>query len=187
MAAFTTMAIVSAIGLGVEAYSKWKAGSAEKKIGEAQQRAADSEAELSDYNASIAELQASDALARGREEENRFRERVEGTIGSARAGAAAQGIDVGFGSAVDVQKDARFLGELDALTIRTNAGREAWGYKVEAEDLRRRSTIQRKEGVEAAAAGRSRQTAARVSSVGGAVLGGANLLETRYGIGRKKK
>jgi hypothetical protein len=54
-------------------------------------------------------------------------------IGTQRAEFAAQGVDVGSGSAVDVQKDTAYQGEIDALTLRTNAAREAWGYTVEAQ------------------------------------------------------
>lgn len=186
------MAAMSAIALGLalggsflSAKAQWKAGSAEKKAGLAEQRAKESEGELYDFNAKVAELQATDAIARGREDETRFRQRIAGTIGEQRAGIAAGNIDVGFGSAVDVQADAAFLGELDALTIRTNAGREAWGYKVQAEDLKRRGQIARQEGAHLAAAGESRQSAARIGAVASVVGSGASLLEARYGFGKR--
>jgi hypothetical protein len=83
----------------------------------AEKEAADSQADLADYNAAVAELQAKDAETRGAEEANRFRKSVNVMVGAQRAGFAAGNIDVGFGSAVDVQADAAFLGELDALTI----------------------------------------------------------------------
>ena len=40
------------------------------------------------------------------------------------------------GTPVDVQADAAFLGELDALRIRTNAQRESWGYQADAQNSR---------------------------------------------------
>lgn len=184
MAAFTALAIGS---LALSAYGQWKQGSAAKAAGQAQRRAAESQAEISDYNAAVADLQATDAVARGKEEENRFRTRVSGMIGEQRAGFAATNVDVGFGSAVDVTADAAFLGELDALTIRTNAGREAWGYKVQGEDLRRRGQVSRQEGVAFDEAGRRAQTAARIGAVGGAASGAANLLEQRYGFSKAGK
>lgn len=109
-------------GAGVSAYGQVKAGRESKAAAE--------------YNAQIADTQAEDALVRGRDEESRFRQELKGLIGSQRAGFAAQNIDVGSGSAVDVQADAAYLGELDALTIRSNAAREAWGYKVQAQGQR---------------------------------------------------
>ena len=182
----TTLALaLAAGGAGVQAVGSWRAGTEAREAGEAERRAADSQAELAEYNASVADLQAQDAVDRGAEEEGRFRQGVRAMIGSQRTGIAAAGVDVGFGSAVDVQADAAFLGELDALTIRTNAAREAWGYKVEAEDLRRRADIARKTGVFAERAGRANQTAARIGAVGSLVGSGASLLVAQYGFARR--
>jgi len=83
-------------------------------------------------NAALAELQATDAIARGREAEARYRTSAKGAVGANRANMAAQGIDLSVGSAVDVQRDLEAVGELDAMTIKNNAAREAWGYKVQA-------------------------------------------------------
>ncbi len=172
-------------GAATKAVGQWKAGSADKAAGEAQQRAANDEAALSDWNAQVVDLQAKDAVERGRLEENRFRQNVNLLIGSQRAGFAAGNVDVGFGSAVDVQAESAHQGELDALTIRTNAAREAWGFNVQAEDLRRRAEITRKEGVNAAAAGRARQSADRWGAVGTIAATGASLLEAKYGFGKR--
>jgi len=186
MAAFTAMAIIGGVSLAVSAYGQWKAGKAAKQAGDAQQAAAESHADLADYNAATAELQAQDALDRGAEDENRFRAGVDVMIGAQRAGIAGGNIDVGFGSALDVQADAAFLGELDALTIRTNAAREAWGFQVEADDLRRRGEIARKEGGNLAAAGREAQSAARWATAGTIIGGSSSLLQTRYGFGSSR-
>ena len=182
MAAFTALAIAALAGTAVSAYGQLKAGDQAKKAGEAGQAAANDQGALADFNASVADLQASDAIARGTEAENRFRAGVRGIIGSQRATIASGNVDVGFGSALDVQGDAAKLGELDALTIRTNAAREAWGYKVQAEDLRRQGAISRKEGVNLAAAGKSGQTQARLGAAGTLLGTGVSLLETRYGL-----
>jgi hypothetical protein len=141
MAGFTLTAlslILAGAGTATQVYGQKKAGDAAKASGEAQKKASESQAQLADFNASVAELQAKDAIERGAEAESRFRTTIKATIGSQRAGIAAGNIDVGFGSAPDVQADAAFLGELDALTIRTNAARESWGYNVQAQDLRKR-------------------------------------------------
>lgn len=181
MAAFTALAIAS---LALSAYGQIKAGKASKAAGKAQHAAADSQADLADYNASVADLQAKDAIARGVEQENRFRSGVRLMIGSQRAATAGSNIDVGYGSALDVQADAAFLGELDALTIRTNAGREAWGFETQGEDLRRRGEIARKEGVYLERAGNAAGNAAYVGAAGTIAGGSMNLLEARYGFNR---
>jgi hypothetical protein len=103
-------------------------------------------------------------------------------VGAQRAGIAAGNIDVGYGSAVDVQADAAFLGELDALTIKTNAAREAWGYTVEAGDLRKRAAIARKTGYYAAQAGKSNASTAYLHGAGNIATGASTLLMNRYGF-----
>lgn len=132
-------------------------------------RAGNAAKSLGDYNALTAETQARDALARGAEDEQKFRAGLRGLIGSQRAGFSGQGVDVGTGSAVDVQADAAFLGELDALTIRTNAAREAWGYRREADNYRR--------------GGQQAQSASRWGAASTIVGGAASLVQMRYGWG----
>lgn len=122
-----------AIGTGMSAYGKIKAGSdADKLFGR---------------NATIAEIQAQDAIARGKIEEKKSRRVTEQVIGAQRTGFAAQGVDVNRGSALEVQADAAYLGELDALTIRNNAAKEAWGFRTQSEDLRYRGKLAKREGI----------------------------------------
>ena len=159
MAGFTTAAIM--IGLGVasaasSAYGSIKQGNESKK--------------LADYNAGIADAQATDALARGREDEDRFRTDARRIKGTQRAAIAASGVEVDSGSARDIQADAASLGELDALTIRHNAEREAWGFGVDAENSRRQ--------------GRNAQSAGRNQAIGTTIGTGYSLLEAKYGWGK---
>ena len=88
-----------------------------------------------------------------------------------------------------MQADAAFLGELDAMTIRNNAAREAWGYKVQAADIRERARITRREGrlvgEATRAAGREARKGAIIGAVGGGLLTGASLLEARFGFGQR--
>jgi hypothetical protein len=184
MAAFTAFAIGMLIaGTVTKVAGDLKAGNAAKAEGLAQQDASESQAQLAEYNAAVAEVQARDAVARGAEHESKFRSGVRGIIGTQRAGIAAGNIDVGFGSAVDVQADSAFMGELDALTIRTNAAREAWGFKVQGEDLRRQAEIDRKAGRMQAAAGDARQSASRWNTVGSLLGTGSSLMGMKYGAG----
>lgn len=180
-------AIVPGIILVSAAFSAWqqhRQGQQAEQAGIHQAAAANSEADLQDYNAKVADLQANDAIVRGAEQESRLRTQVRGAIGTQRAGFAASNIDVGFGSAVDVQADAAYLGELDALTVRNNAAREAWGYKVSAEDLRRRAQIARKEGVYLEAAGHQAATTGNIAAAGTLIGGTGSLLKAKYGFDR---
>jgi hypothetical protein len=176
MAAFTAIAVGSTL---FSAYQQIRAGRAEKKIGQLQNESAQSEAAVLEYNAKVADLQAQDAIARGNEEENRYRTQVRGLVGSQRVAGAASNVDVGFGSALDVQVDTARQGELDALTIRNNAAREAWGYSVQAEDTRMRAQIVRKGGKNAIAAAGSRANQAYLGAAGTILGGAANLYKGR--------
>lgn len=168
-------------GIGLQAYGQVRSGIEQRRAANATAGAALSQAELADYNASIADLQAADAIKRGELEAQRFRSQVRGMVGGQRAAFAAQNVDVNWGSPADVQVDAEFLGELDVLQIRTNAGREAWGYEVQAEDYRRRAEILRKEGKNAVAAGGSAFTAGVIGATGTLLTSGGSLLMQKYG------
>lgn len=85
-----------------------------------------------EMNRKIAEMQANDALRRGAKEKRDVETQTRQLIGAQRAAMAAQGIEVDTGSALDIQKDTATLGRMDALTVRMNAYREAWGYKFNA-------------------------------------------------------
>jgi hypothetical protein len=178
-------AITGAISLGVaayQAYKQHKAANEVKAAGELQKEAAYAGAQLLDWNASVARMQAADALARGAEDERRFRENIDVMVGAQRAGFAAQNVDVGFGSAVDTQADAAYLGELDALQIRNNAAREAWGFNVQATDYNIRAMIQRKEGVNMVAAANVNAASMNSQAIIGLASTGASLLMARYGM-----
>jgi hypothetical protein len=176
-----TAIVVGLVGAGVSAAGQVKAGNANKRAGAAAQDAAESQAELSEANAKLAEQQAEDATARGAVAENQFRTQVRGMIGSQRAGFAASGVDVAFGSALDVPADAARLGELDALTIRSNAAREAWGYKVTAWNDVQTAAIQRKEGANAKAAGNAAATGNYWGAGTSLLSGTSSLLMAKYG------
>lgn len=122
------------LGAGTSAFASVQAGSAQR--------------EMFEYNARVAEFQAQDALERGAVLEKRRRRVTQQVIGAQRAGLAAQHVDINDpgSSAVDVQADAAYLGELDAMTIRNNAAREAWGFRVQAQDARNRERLAEREG-----------------------------------------
>lgn len=72
---------------------------------------------------------ARDAILRGRSEEEAFRRQLGQQRGAQRVAFAATGFDVGDSSAIDLFSTTAALGELDALAIRSNAEREAFGLK----------------------------------------------------------
>lgn len=180
-------ATIMGVGLAVSAYGQWKAGRAAKKAGEAGQAASESAAGILDFNAQVADVQATQATQRGVIEAGRYRQQVRAVVGAQRAAFAGQNVDVGSGSAADVQADAAYLGEIDALQIQQNASLEAWGYKTEAYNSRRRADVTRKEGAMALAAGSANATAQYIGAAGTLVSGAGSLLSRKYGFDRASR
>lgn len=167
------MAALTAAALALTAASTAMNFSAQQSAARGAKRQGEYEAGIYEQDADIAAGQATDAIDRGRQAEGRQRTVTKQTVGAQRAQMAASGIDLGVGSASDVQEDTARIGELEALTIRNNAKREAYGYEVQAMDLRSRATLARMGGATTAASLRNQSY--------GTLLNGA--LQT-YGIGK---
>lgn len=115
-------------------------------------------AQVAEMNAKLAERRAQDSIRRGMDEEQRQRIQTARLSGQQMVAIAANGIDADFGSPMDVLVDTQVLGELDALTIRTNAEREAYDHRMNAMNqqsqaglLRAEASAARKGGMLAAA------------------------------------
>ena len=77
--------------------------------------------DTADYNARIAENEAEAVRTKGTEQENIHRRKIAHLVAAQKAQSAASGVDVGSGSAFNLQEDTRILGEADAMRIRSNA------------------------------------------------------------------
>lgn len=84
------------------------------------------------FQARVAEMQAENTIERGKEAESEYRGEVRKIIGKQRSSYAAQGVEINADTAMDVQAETAYIGEMDALTIRSNAMREAFGYRLQA-------------------------------------------------------
>jgi hypothetical protein len=145
-------------GAGYSAMSSISAGKYAKQVAE--------------INAQVGEIQAQDALGRGENAVVKHAMGVRTLVGAQRASLSAQGQDVNdpSTSAVDVQADAAYLSKLDQVTIRNNAAREAWGYRVQAQNAKMQGSI-----AETSAFNKATETL-----IGGA----AGYWKTKYGFGR---
>lgn len=81
------------------------------------------------YNAKMAEYAAQDAQRRGEEEAAAIQRKASSLKSSQRVAQAAHGLDVGYGTAQDLQDETDFFGQMDAATARTNAANQAWSYR----------------------------------------------------------
>lgn len=90
------------------------------------------QATIADINAQTAESATQQALYSGQRQEQASRLRTANLKGQQTASLAANGIDLGQGSALRVLTDTDTLGQIDANTIQANAVRSAWGYRTQA-------------------------------------------------------
>lgn len=88
------------------------------------------QAQVAAQNKTLMDRQAADAVQRGQVAEQNRRYQTRQQIGQQTAALAAQGTDL-EGSPLDILGDTAAAGELDAVTIRSNAAREAYGYQVQ--------------------------------------------------------
>lgn len=118
----TTLAVVS---IGATLFGGYQQAQAAKAEGAYA-------AQVANQNAKVATQQADYERQLGNIEEEKQRRNVRLMLGSQRAALAANGIDTTSGTALDLQTETAQLGEEDALAIRANAARRAWGYEVDA-------------------------------------------------------
>jgi hypothetical protein len=107
------------------------------------------EADVASTNARLAQFRAEDAVRRGDVEASRSLAATRQVVGSQRAQMAAQGLDVASGTPLDLQQETAGTGAIDAQTIRNNAWREAFGYRVEALDQKTKAKMSRLSGRQA--------------------------------------
>lgn len=128
------------------------------------------QADIAEVNARIADLGARSEMLRGEREVQSSRLKTAQLKSSQRASLAANGVDLGEGSAVNILSTTDLMGELDADTIAANAVRSAWGYKTQASNARSEAIV-------------GRGTAAGINPAGSAVtslLGGSGQVASSW-------
>lgn len=140
--------------------------------GQAQAAAARYQAQVGEMNAQLADRRARDALERGQLEEQKKRQEAAAIRSRQVAAMSANGVDTSFGSPLETLIDTATMGELDALTIRTNANRESYDFKVDA--------VNKRAGAELARANARSAEAGGYLSALGTVLGGASNAYSKY-------
>lgn len=109
----------------------------------AQQSQLRAQAMVADTNARLAELGAQSALAQGNQQAAAASAKYGQVKSAQRAAMAANGIDLGVGSAAEVQASTDLAKEQDMNTIAANATRSAWGYREQATDYTNQAAMAR--------------------------------------------
>jgi hypothetical protein len=138
-----------AISIGLQVVGAVTSFLGARQEGQQQQNQANYQAAIARNNAQIAQNNkitalrlAEDARKRGEAEAQTFSERVRRLQGTQRATLAANGVLVDSGSALDITQETAETGQLDALTIRSNAEREALGFQNQAVNFEAQSINQ---------------------------------------------
>ncbi len=140
----------SAIG----AVSQSKAASASAKYN----------AQVQANNATIAQNNATLAGQEGAANAAIEQQKTRANVGAIKAAQSANGVDVNSKSSLDVRSSAAQLGELNAITIRSNAARDAYRYQTAASGSTAQSELNKSEA--------KSDTAAGYIDAGSTILGG---------------
>lgn len=84
-----------------------------------------------DMNAGIATEAARDSIVRGQREARQFYREVGQTKGAQNAAMAANGIDLGFGSALRTQEDTAMLAQEDSENLYSGIFERTRGFEIE--------------------------------------------------------
>lgn len=101
------------------------------------------QADVAEINARMAEAAARSARQAGQRQEQASRLQTRRVKGAQRAALAANGVDIGVGSAAESLATTDIVGEWDANTISANALRTAWGYRMEGVNFRNDANARR--------------------------------------------
>lgn len=118
MAYFSTgtyMAIAAIAAAGVSAYGMQQQARTQRKVGE--------------YNAKMNEFAAQDAEKRGDQQANDLARRMSALKATQRSRMAAAGLDLGEGTAADIQDQTDFFTDRDVATLRFNGRKDAWSAR----------------------------------------------------------
>lgn len=111
----------------------------------------ETQAEISNANAAALDTQAQRVAEAGSIKEQAHRAEVQKLLSAQTAQAGASGADVASQSFKGVMEDTAVGGEFDALQLRTNALRDAWGLQTQAKGLRWAGSAARQAGYMGAA------------------------------------
>lgn len=123
----TTNSVLSLLGAGTKAVGASNAAGAQRASMQYQ-------ASIAATNGQIAQAKAGIAEDNGQIADQNQGLKTAQLFGMQRAGLAANGIDLGSGSASELLTSTKMMGARDADQVQTNAMREAWGYTTQAAD-----------------------------------------------------
>lgn len=138
--------MVDMLGAGVKAYGSIQAG-------EAKNAQAQFQAGIAEHNRTLANQNADYSRKVGEVDAQTSGLKTAQVLGQERAGQGASGLDVNFGSAVQVRDSTHEIGWHDQQVIRSDAARKAYAYEQEGVTQGMQADLYRRAGADAKAAG----------------------------------
>lgn len=159
------------IGLGLGISSALSSAFGSYYGAKAQKAQLQAQATINELNAKLAEQSAQYEFQRAEKKEQASRLQTAMTKSSQRVAMAANGMDLGSASAVELLTSTDVLGEMDAQQIQKDAIYSAWGYRTQSTSYLSTALMNR-----AGASGISPYTSAANSLLSGA----GNVAQTWY-------
>ncbi|MGL4265206.1 MAG: hypothetical protein ACRCTX_26580 [Afipia sp.] len=101
------------------------------------------QAAMDEINARMAEASAQSALQAGQQEIGRLTLQAGQLKSQQRTALAANGVDMGTGSAAEIQASADLMKEIDKNTLEANSVKTAWGYRVQGTNYSNSAAMKR--------------------------------------------
>jgi hypothetical protein len=144
---------LAAISIGTALVGGGVSAMGAAKTADANSQAATYQAAVAKNNQILAGRYADLSTERGNIQSELSNYKTRQALGTARAGFAAQGVDVNSGSPLAVRQSIAEVGELDSQIIRQKAAEEAFGYKVKGGDFAAEAELDKMKASNAETAG----------------------------------
>lgn len=168
MSGVTTATVLTAASLAATVAGGVVSYEGAQEAAKAQKNASLYQAQVAQNNASVANQNAQIATQAGAAQAEQQELKTRAAVGAIKASQGASGIDVNSGSALDTQKSQDVLGQLDALSIRSNAARQAYGYQNQAASYEGEAALDRSGASAATEAGNIAGTSSLLSAASSA-------------------
>lgn len=137
--------------------------------GKAAQAEAEYQANIARQNAKIAEENARQERQAGLEDARKQRMKTMAAIGEQKVGIAANGSEIGSGTAIDTIEDTATLGELDALNVEYNAEQRALNFEQQANNFNNQANLDILKGQNAYKAGQIKAVSAGLNGLSSSI------------------
>ena len=140
------VSITMAVGAAVSAFGQIQQG--QSANAQAKYQTA-----IANRNAQLEESNRVDAISRGETQQMQHYRKLAQAMGEARVRNSAAGLDVGFGSAANLEGDIALIGYEDSSAISQNTIKEVKGYDINAANYRAEGKASTMKGKAASMAG----------------------------------